>query len=161
MCRLGCILNLEETAGNLQGMSQFISPSGKLRNLPATRLLSMLCMLCRLGWSAAGVPANEPGEDGREAAGQVSTQQSSRKAQTTACDMPAEHAVHAVQIGLERSRLLELEEKAGGLQGKISTQRKAMGGVNAARESNIQVIITIVIYRCASWSQVPIRRVLS
>ncbi len=44
-----------------------------------------------------------------------------------------------VQIGLERSRLLELEEKANGLQGKIGTQRKAMGGVNAAREANIQV----------------------
>ncbi len=44
-----------------------------------------------------------------------------------------------VQIGLERSRLLELEEKANSLQGKIGTQRKAMGGVNAAREANIQV----------------------
>ena len=44
-----------------------------------------------------------------------------------------------MQIGLERSRLLELEEKADGLQGKIGTQRKAMGGVNAAREANIQV----------------------
>lgn len=45
----------------------------------------------------------------------------------------------AVQIGMERSRLLELQEKAGGLSGKIATQRKAMGGINAARESNIQV----------------------
>lgn len=45
-----------------------------------------------------------------------------------------------MQIGLERSRLLELEEKANGLQGKIGTQRKAMGGVNAAREANIQVV---------------------
>jgi len=44
-----------------------------------------------------------------------------------------------VQIGLERSRLLELEEKANSLQGKIGGQRKAMGGVNAAREANIQV----------------------
>ena len=40
---------------------------------------------------------------------------------------------------MERSRLLELQEKAGGLSGKIATQRKAMGGINAARESNIQV----------------------
>jgi len=44
-----------------------------------------------------------------------------------------------VQIGLERSRLLELEEKANSLHGKIGSQRKAMGGVNAAREANIQV----------------------
>ena len=49
-----------------------------------------------------------------------------------------------VQIGLERSRLLELEEKAGGLSGKIAGQRKAMGGINAARESNIQVFPSIV-----------------
>ena len=98
-----------------------------------------------MGWTAAGCAASKSGGDGREAAGQVSTHQSFRKAQEPACDMPAEHAVHAVQIGLERSRLLELEEKAGGLQGKISTQRKAMGGVNAARESNIQVRINIEI----------------
>lgn len=45
------------------------------------------------------------------------------------------------QIGLERSRLIELEEKANSLQGKIGTQRKAMGGVNAAREANIQVVL--------------------
>lgn len=45
------------------------------------------------------------------------------------------------QIGLERSRLIELEEKANGLQGKIGTQRKAMGGINAAREANIQVLL--------------------
>ena len=43
-----------------------------------------------------------------------------------------------MQIGLERSRLLELEEKTSSLQGKIGTQRKAMGGINAAREANIQ-----------------------
>ncbi|DBA84656.1 TPA: outer dynein arm assembly [Trebouxia sp. C0004] len=46
--------------------------------------------------------------------------------------------VYTRKIGLERSRLLELEEKANSLQGKIGTQRKAMGGVNAAREANIQ-----------------------
>ena len=45
------------------------------------------------------------------------------------------------QIGLERSRLIELEEKSNGLQGKIGTQRKAMGGINAAREANIQVLL--------------------
>ncbi|DBA80395.1 TPA: Outer dynein arm protein 1 [Trebouxia sp. C0005] len=46
--------------------------------------------------------------------------------------------VYTRKIGLERSRLLELEEKANSLQGKIGTQRKAMGGLNAAREANIQ-----------------------
>lgn len=46
--------------------------------------------------------------------------------------------VYTRKIGLERSRLIELEEKANSLQGKIGTQRKAMGGVNAAREANIQ-----------------------
>lgn len=45
------------------------------------------------------------------------------------------------QIGLERSRLIELEEKANSLQGKIGTQRKAMGGINAAREASIQVLL--------------------
>ena len=51
------------------------------------------------------------------------------------------------QIGMERSRLIELEEKANSLQGKIGTQRKAMGGVNAAREANIQVaLLTVVIH---------------
>ena len=56
---------------------------------------------------------------------------------TRACDTL--QLMCLLQIGLERSRLLELEEKANGLQGKIGTQRKAMGGVNAAREANIQV----------------------
>lgn len=50
------------------------------------------------------------------------------------------------QIGLERSRLIELEEKANSLQGKIGTQRKAMGGVNAAREANIQVLILTLVH---------------
>ncbi|KAL3134677.1 Outer dynein arm protein 1, variant 3 [Trebouxia sp. C0010 RCD-2024] len=39
---------------------------------------------------------------------------------------------------LLENKLIELEEKANSLQGKIGTQRKAMGGVNAAREANIQ-----------------------
>ena len=51
-----------------------------------------------------------------------------------------------MQIGLERSRLLELEDSANGLQGKIGTQRKAMGGVNAAREANIQVNLTALLH---------------
>lgn len=46
--------------------------------------------------------------------------------------------VYTRKIGLERSRLLELEEKTSSLQGKIGGQRKAMGGINAAREANIQ-----------------------
>ena len=37
--------------------------------------------------------------------------------------------------------MIELEEKANSLQGKIGTQRKAMGGINAAREANIQVLL--------------------
>lgn len=61
---------------------------------------------------------------------------------TGACGTQRFICILPVQIGLERSRLLELEEKANGLQGKIGTQRKAMGGVNAAREANIQVVHT-------------------
>lgn len=54
------------------------------------------------------------------------------------------HVSSRGQIGMERSRLIELEEKANSLQGKIGTQRKAMGGVNAAREANIQVVLLTV-----------------
>lgn len=38
-----------------------------------------------------------------------------------------------------------MEEKANSLHGKIGTQRKAMGGINAAREANIQELLLTLI----------------
>ena len=48
-------------------------------------------------------------------------------------------ALPCVQIGMERSRVAELEERSAALREQVAGQRKAMGGVNAAQESTIAV----------------------
>lgn len=44
-----------------------------------------------------------------------------------------------MQIESERSKVSLLEEKAGNLQEKVGRQRRKMGGINAAREEDVQV----------------------
>ena len=48
-------------------------------------------------------------------------------------------ALQWVQIGMERSRVAELEERSAALREQVAGQRKARGGVNAAHESTIAV----------------------
>jgi hypothetical protein len=47
-------------------------------------------------------------------------------------------ATHRVQIGAERARTLELQEGLAALRARVAAQRRAMGGVNAAREGDLQ-----------------------
>jgi hypothetical protein len=42
------------------------------------------------------------------------------------------------QIGAERARTLELQEGLAALRARVAAQRRAMGGVNAAREGDLQ-----------------------
>ncbi len=53
--------------------------------------------------------------------------------------LPAKYqTVPRAQIGAERARTLELQEGLAALRARGAAQRRAMGGVNAAREGDLQ-----------------------
>jgi hypothetical protein len=45
----------------------------------------------------------------------------------------------ALQIGQERERVADLQRQVAAMQDRIAEQRRQMGGVNAARECDVQV----------------------
>ncbi len=47
--------------------------------------------------------------------------------------------MHMCQVGAERDRVGELQRQVAAMQDRIAEQRRQMGGVNSARECDIQV----------------------
>ena len=52
-----------------------------------------------------------------------------------------------VQIGYERSKLADIQERQKVLKKKIVKQRGAMGGVSAAETQDVKVILTSIMFR--------------
>ncbi|KAK9838199.1 hypothetical protein WJX81_008429 [Elliptochloris bilobata] len=62
----------------------------------------------------------------------------SAAAATAILGLQEQSEVYNQKIGAERARMLDLREKLAALRARVAEQRRAMGGVNAARDGDMQ-----------------------